>query len=279
MDSVGVVSLVLDVSKDLYIYYRAVRDCDTDIKELRTQLLLLHETASSLTRALSRDGLSAEDKSQVDLVFTKCEDAAKELKSALERIKIDGVPAATTLEKMKAVGKKAAYPFRKATIEDLAEDVKSCQEALHVATSVLQLNISATTVEQLQELDDKLVASTTAMESGLRDLGLAHDAAKDEIVQHLLQDRKMLEEEGNRRKALAIVESLKYPQMNDREWQVHAADDLTLGDLFIGEESKRHPQIMSLLSFLEGDSGLFWINVHEIPSQPKPWRRQTLDIF
>jgi hypothetical protein len=220
---------------------------------------LLHETAISLTRALSRDGLSAEEKSQVDLAFTKCEDAAKELKSALERIKIDSVAATTALEKMKAVGRKAAYPFRKATIEDLAEDVKSCQDALHVAMSVLQLNIGATTVEQLQELDDKLVASTMSIESGLRNLRLAHDAAKDEIVRHLLQNRKMLEEEDNRRKAMAIVESLKYPQMNDREWQVHAADDSTLGGLFIGEESKRHPQILSLLAFLEGGSGLFWI--------------------
>ena len=52
MDPVGVISLVIDVSKDLYTYYRAVRDCDTDIKELRTQLLLLHHTAGSLTAAL-----------------------------------------------------------------------------------------------------------------------------------------------------------------------------------------------------------------------------------
>ena len=60
MDSVGVISLVINVSKDLYTYYRAIRDCDTDIKELRTQLLLLHETASSLTRALSREGRDRE---------------------------------------------------------------------------------------------------------------------------------------------------------------------------------------------------------------------------
>jgi hypothetical protein len=259
MDSVGVVSLAIDVSKDLYTYYRAVRDCDTDIKELRTQLLLLHETASSLTRALNRDGLSAEDKSRVDLTFAKCDDAAKELKSGLERIKIDGVQPHTALEKMKALGRKAVYPFKKSTVAGLFEDAESCQDALHLAVSILQLNIGATTLEQLQKLDDKLVASTTAMESGLRDLGLTHDAAKDEIVKHLLQNRKMLEDEGNRRKAMAVVESLMYPQMNDREWQVHAADDSTLGDLFIGEESKRHPQITSLLSFLEGDSGLFWI--------------------
>jgi hypothetical protein len=259
MDSVGVVSLAIDVSKDLYTYYRAVRDCDTDIKELRTQLLLLHETASSLTRALNRDGLSAEDKSQMDLAFIKYDDAAKELKSGLERIKIDGVQPHTALEKMKAVGRKAVYPFKKSTVAGLQEDVESCQDALHLAVSILQLNIGATTVEQFQKLDDKLVSSTTAIESGLRDLGLAHDAAKDEIVRHVLQNRKMLEEEGNRRKAMAIVESLEYSQMTNRQWQVRTAEDSSLGGLFVGEESQRHPQIQSLLSFLEGRSGMFWI--------------------
>jgi len=88
MDPVGVISLVIDVSKDLYTYYRTVLDCDADIKEVRTQLLLLHETASSLSKALNRDELSAEDKSQVDLAFVKCEDAAKELGSSLERLRL-----------------------------------------------------------------------------------------------------------------------------------------------------------------------------------------------
>ena len=266
MDSVGVISLVIDVSKDLYTYYRAVRDCDTDIKELRTHLLLLHHTASSLTAALKRDGLSTEDKSQVDLASTKCEDAAKELKSALERIKIDGVPAPTTLEKMKAVGRKAAYPFRKSTIKDLVEDVKSCQDALQVAVAVLQLNVGTTTVEQIAKLDEKLVAGTTTIESGLKDVLVAIDTGKVEIVEHLLQsqkvllqNRKLLEEEGNRKKAMAIVDSLKYPEMTDRAWQIHAADDSTLGDLFTNDESKHHSQVMSLLTFLEGGSGLFWI--------------------
>lgn len=138
---------------------------------------------------------------------------------------------------MKAAEKKAAYTFRKSTIEDLAQDVERCQDALHVAMSVLQFNIGATTVEQLQKLDERLVASTATLDTALKDLRTAHDTAKDEIVQHLLQNRKMLEEEGNRRKAMDIVESLKYPEMNDREWQIHAADDLTLADLFVGEGS------------------------------------------
>ena len=259
MESVGVISLIIDVSKDLYTYYRAVRDCDTDIKELRTQLLSLHRTANILTTALKRDGMSAEDKSQVDAALIECEDAAKELKSALDRIKVDNVQPHTALMKMKAAGRKAVYPFRKKTVAGLSEDVESCQDALHVAVSILQLNIGATTVEQLVKLDDRLVASTTTLESALRDLGLAYDTGKVEIVQLLLQNRKMLAEGENRKKAKSIVESLKYPQMTDRMWQVRAADDFSLGALFVGEESRRHPQIMSLLSFLEGDSGLFWI--------------------
>ena len=139
MDPVGVIGLVIDVSKDLYAYYRAARDCDTDIKELRTQLLLLHHNAALLAAALSRDGLSAEDKSQVNLASTKCGNAAEELKAALDRIKIDGVQPQTALEKMKAAGRKAVYPFKKSTIAGLAEDVESCQDALQVAISMAAL--------------------------------------------------------------------------------------------------------------------------------------------
>ena len=260
------ISLVIDVSKDLYTYYRAVRNCDTDIKELRTQLLSLYRTAGFLTTALRRDGLSAEDKSQVDAALTECEDAAKELKSALDRIRIDNVQPQTALDKMKAAGRKAVYPFKKSTVAGLAEDAESCQDALHVAISILQLNVGATTVEQLTKLDDQLVDSTATLESAMKDLGLAYDTGKDEIVQHLLQNRKMLAEqrkmltdEENRRKAMTIVETLKYQEMTDRQWQVRTADDSTLGGLFVGKEFRQHPQIMNLLSFLEGSSGLFWI--------------------
>jgi hypothetical protein len=259
MDPVGVIGLVIDVSKDLYAYYRAASDCDSDIKELRTQLLLLQHTAASLTTALNRDGLSAEDKSQVNLASTKCEDVAGELKSALERIRGDGVQPQTALKKMKAAGRKAVYPFKKSTIAGLADDVESCQDALQVAISVLQLNVGATTIEQLVKLDDKLVASTTALESALEDLALANDTAKDEILRHLLQNRKLLTEERNERKAVSIVESLRYLQMFDRERQVSTADNSTLSGMFTGERSKHHPEIKSLLAFLEGSSGLFWV--------------------
>jgi hypothetical protein len=223
--------------------------------------------------------LSAEDKPQVKLAFTKCEDAAKELKSTLERIKIDGVPATTAFEKMKAVGRKAAYPFRKATIEDLAEDVESCQDALHVAMSVLQLNIGATTVEQLQKLDDKLVASTTAIESGLRDLGLAHDAAKDEIVQHL---RRGQSKEGNGYRGKLEVPSDERPRVTgpccrrfDFGRPVHWRRVQT---------SSSNPESVGIpgrkfWSFLDpGQTCLWQINTHEVSSEPEPWSTQAVEI-
>jgi len=259
MDPVGVISLVLDASKDLYTYYRAVRDCNPDIKELRTQLLSLQHTALSLTTVLSRDGLSGEDKSQVDFASAKCEDAAAELKSALDRIKLEGVQPYTALEKVKAAGRKAVYPFKKSTIAGLLEDTESCQDALQTAISILQLNISATNAEQLEKLDDRLVAGTTKLETALISLATANDTAKDEIVHHLLRTRKMLENDGKRRKAMAIVKSLKYPQMTHREGQISATDDTSLDWLFHGEEFKHHTQLVNLIAFLETGSGLFWI--------------------
>jgi hypothetical protein len=179
---------------------------------------------------------------------------------ALDRINVEDVEPTTALAKIKAAGRKAAYPFKKSTIAGLAEDVESCQDALQVAISVLQLNVSATTVEQLEKLDDKLVANTTKLELALRDLELSSNTARSEIMQHLLQNRKLLTVERNETKAMSIIESLNYPQMFDRERQVSTADDSSLGWLFAGEESKHQPQLMDLLAFFEEGSGLFWIH-------------------
>lgn len=47
-DPVGVTSLVYEVSKDLYPYYRALKHCDADIKELRAQLLWLQQAFDAI---------------------------------------------------------------------------------------------------------------------------------------------------------------------------------------------------------------------------------------
>lgn len=258
MDSVGVVTFVYELSKDLYKYYQAVKECDTDIKELRTQLLQLQHTSSSLSTAIKRNGLRAEDRSPVEEAIAQCKEAAEELKSAIDKIRLDGTQPQNAFAKLKAAGRKAVYPFKKSTILGLKEDTETCQDVLDLAISTLQLNFGATTIEQLHELDDKLVAGTATLETTLQSLQISQDAAKEEIVQHLLHNRKLITDEEQRRKASAIVESLAYPEMNSRRREVPEAHDSSLRWLFT-EEAEKYPQITSLLKFLNEESGLFWV--------------------
>lgn len=98
---------------------------------------------------------------------------------------------------------------KKSTIVGSVEDVETCQEALHVAISILQLNIGATSVEQLRDLDTKLAAGSAKLELALSDLRISNNAANDEISQQLSAQRKILLDETQRRKALEIIEPLK----------------------------------------------------------------------
>lgn len=84
MDPVGLVSLLYDVSKDMYGFYMVAKGREDDLKEFRTQLLSLREKSGLIEEAISREGVKAEDKSKVDAALLKCEDAADELKSGLQ---------------------------------------------------------------------------------------------------------------------------------------------------------------------------------------------------
>ncbi|KAM0724322.1 hypothetical protein Q7P37_000204 [Cladosporium fusiforme] len=258
MDPVGTISLVYEVSKDLYTYYRAVKECDTDIEELRTKLLSLQQISSHLIKTLKRDGMKAEDQSSVDSTIIECAKATGELKCTLDNIKRDTAEPQSALDKLKSAGRKAVYPFKNSTIAGLTEHVKTCQDALQYAISVLQLNVGATTIEQLQKVDAKLVAGEASLEAALQDLKLSNETATDEIVQHLLQQRMMLKNAKALEKAEAILKTLVYPEMHNRRHQIPDAHDDSLGWLFT-EECNKYPELMDLLTFLNEENGLFWV--------------------
>lgn len=258
MDPVGLIGLIYDVSKDLYTYYITIKECETDIKELRTQLLLLQHMSSTVTKALQHDGLRNEDKTQVDEAVRHCGAAAAELKSALDKIKLDVPHPQKILEKLKTVGRKAVYPFKKSTIAGLTEEIETCQDGLRMAISILQLNISAASVEQLRELDTKLETGTTKLELAFRDLEKSNTLANDEIIQELSRQRKMLMDDAEKRNAFAIVDSLKYPEMLERRHSIPEADESSLGWLFT-QKSCEYPEVTNLMTFLSQENGLFWI--------------------
>ena len=84
--ALGVASLVWDVAKDLYNYYEAVRDSDSETEALRDQLLQLNTVAGHTVAALQRPGLAAEDHLAVRQALAQCANATAKLKAAVDKI-------------------------------------------------------------------------------------------------------------------------------------------------------------------------------------------------
>jgi hypothetical protein len=77
--ALAVVSIVYEVTKDLYSFYCAWKDCDDDVKELRQQLLAVHSMFCVLGPILKRNGFAADLANPVYDAISHCEDVAKDL--------------------------------------------------------------------------------------------------------------------------------------------------------------------------------------------------------
>jgi hypothetical protein len=119
--ALAVPGLASDAVKGLYDYYRAWKHCDGDVAELRAHMLWLHSAFQTAKRLLTRSGISSHDRSLVESALVGCQQATEELNEVLAKIKSkDGQPQ-TALQKLKTHGRKAIYPFKKLTIQSLAE--------------------------------------------------------------------------------------------------------------------------------------------------------------
>ncbi|KAK5127293.1 hypothetical protein LTR08_004442 [Meristemomyces frigidus] len=167
--ALGVVSLVYDVTKDLYSYYRTWKDCDRDVQELRVQLLWLHEAFKVVRDTMRKPSLSTSARELVYSAVRNSNDAANELRDILERVKSQASPQ-TALEKLKVQGRRACYPFRKSTVAAIAEQVECCRDALHLAVDLLSLDVTASMAQKLQTLDQKLTDGFDSIDNTLQQL-------------------------------------------------------------------------------------------------------------
>ncbi|KAI7611676.1 hypothetical protein KC346_g8178, partial [Hortaea werneckii] len=125
MDALGAVSLAWEVSKDLYAFYRALKNCDTDIQELRAQICDLRSLSAAVSSILKRHrslDVIPEHEDLARSALTDCEDAAKALKAVLERLTVDGISSRNAVSKLKVLGRRMLYPFQTETIAHLTRD-------------------------------------------------------------------------------------------------------------------------------------------------------------
>lgn len=167
--ALAIASLAYDVTKDLYEYYRAWKHCDSDIKELRVQLLWLNDAFKVCRDVVGKPGLSPDGTRLVFGALASCDEATNSLKGVLDRIHREGSPQ-SVVQRLKASTRKACYPFRKKTVGEIADEVESCREELHLAVNLLHLDTTIKKWHKLQELDAKLANGFAAIDAALKPL-------------------------------------------------------------------------------------------------------------
>lgn len=134
--AVGIISLGLQVCKEIVSYCEAWRGYDEDIQRIATG-------ASELRLPLQQLRYLIEDPSLDDPEILKdlagkafrLEETVVRLRNTIDRLKpilSDSVP-----DKIRAQVKKASYPFQKNALRDVASDLERIQSVLQTTLSML----------------------------------------------------------------------------------------------------------------------------------------------
>jgi hypothetical protein len=254
--ALGIASLAYEVTKDLYEYYRALKHCDKDVKELRVQLLWLSDAFKVCRDLVGKPGLSADSTRLVSKALASCEDATNNLRDVLNKIKKEGSPQGV-VEKLKASTRRACYPFKKATVGELTDQIEACRAELHLAVDLLHLDTSIEHFQKLQELDGKLIAIDAALRPLPRiQSGIAAVQAQTSAVRADTQAIVDTQRSDNARKSIAEI----------MDWLCVADYSKQQNDIYARRQEG------TAVWFLEAEEYLAWVrgSTHTLvcPGQP-----------
>jgi hypothetical protein len=136
----GLLSLGIQVTQSLVNFYTTYRSQRTDLANITHNLNNLHGILQSLKAAVEDDQFqcAAQDLlEKVEKATGKCEEIIKELRIECQKFHDDS--AASFKGRIQVAGRRAAYPFRKSTLQKLEEDISEIRENISFALDILQL--------------------------------------------------------------------------------------------------------------------------------------------
>lgn len=136
----GLLSLGIQATQSLVNFYTAYKDQDTDLAKVTQKLDNLQGIFRALDVAVEERRSQANTQDvlgEVEKAVHKCEEIITELHNECEKFSKDS--AAGLKDRVKVAGRRAAYPFRKSTLQKLEEDVSDIRENLSFALDILQL--------------------------------------------------------------------------------------------------------------------------------------------
>ncbi|KAJ5155715.1 hypothetical protein N7492_008518 [Penicillium capsulatum] len=158
----GLLSLGIQVTQSLISFYTTYKDQDTDLAKITQNLNNLQSTFRALKVAVDERRSQADTLDllrEVEKAVQKCEEIITELQNECE--KFHKGSSAGLKDRVKVAGRRAAYPFRKSTLQKLEEDVSDIRENLSFALDVLQLKRQGQIQDDISEIKS-LVERTNA---------------------------------------------------------------------------------------------------------------------
>ncbi|KAI8305273.1 hypothetical protein K4K59_012265 [Colletotrichum sp. SAR11_240] len=134
--ALAVVGLSLQVLGGVKEYYKSWKDCDDDVRQFREALQRLETVLGHLQTTLKKPDLDATITSTICDACHNMEDEMDEVKAILRKFKKDGSPS-TMMQKLRQMGRRACYPFRKSTISRFMEIIEDLNDNLGLAIGVL----------------------------------------------------------------------------------------------------------------------------------------------
>lgn len=134
----AIVALALQVSTGLHRYYSLWKDCGRDVRDIRHSLLRLTNVFKQIDTTLQKPTLRKSLVSTIYVTTRTCEERVEELRLILDKVKQDG-PVEGMLQRLKAHGRRASYPFRSSTIARISEIIDELKDDLNVVIGILSL--------------------------------------------------------------------------------------------------------------------------------------------
>ena len=136
MDSVGLISLGLQVCQGLVKYYESWKDCPRDVAATLESLSGLEKTFDVLHSAIKNPALSPDIVSLVKQRIYSCQDGVTKLQKRLDKF---GKPPDGSHSKISNVIQRSLYPFKESTLAKMREIVRDLTDNLDLALGASQL--------------------------------------------------------------------------------------------------------------------------------------------
>ncbi|KAJ6150552.1 hypothetical protein N7471_001751 [Penicillium samsonianum] len=136
----GFLSLGIQVTQTLVDFYSAYKSRDNEVAKITQNIENLQSAFRSLEIEVQQRQIRADADEllqEVDKATQRCQEILQELQIECQKLYNDSVPGFEG--RVRVAGRRAAYPFRKSTMQKIDEDITTIRENLSFALSVLQL--------------------------------------------------------------------------------------------------------------------------------------------